>query len=317
MEFHRIPGKLSNIFPSLRFREKPLASLFTANNIMVRTIPHHLIESPDFYKSAMRLLDLNTHPDVEHFAGLLGTLRLQELWLKPPAEIQHNIVDKQRLFGILGDYIHDRLQLERMLISFRGSTEWLIETLTSEEIRNFTAYPGESRPMVAHIAEILTRVINPLTSRPFLDPGFYNMMPEDSKEKLDGAILHAVKLFKRVYLEDSQPDDSVGPIECRRILTIDLGLMLSRMINFGTDKPYLDPKAFDSMPHHQKVVMGFGSPNPIYEAFKEFLRGNRLGVFKEETIYNVLSSYNYQLIRNRWEKLSLIKNRLFGSIGDN
>jgi len=299
-----------------RFREKPIAALFSKNNILVRTTPRLLIKSPGFYKFAMRLMDLHSYPEVERFTGKLKILGVKDLLLKISNRAQDRILDNQKLFGILEDYIKDKSRIERMVMFLRSPGEWLMETFSPGEIQHDAVQPGERDLKVAQIADILARIKHPETHRPLLPPKSFDAIPDHEKDLLDGSILEALLMFKQTYMEEQQPDSSFGTIEYRRILTIDLAMMLTQLLDPGTNKAYLDPDVFTKMPCHQQIVMGFGRPNPIYEALQNFLRTHHPKREKEQNAYNILTAFNYALVKQRWENMLAINER-FGPLNDN
>jgi hypothetical protein len=143
MEIRRILNMpISQILPSLGFREKPLAALFSDNNIQIRTTPHRLLGSPDFYKTTMRLIDLHTPPEVGQFTEFLTTLGVKDLWFKISSYAQQKTIAKQRLFGDLEYYVKEGIRAERILISLHNKKQWAMETLSPEDIKSCTAYPG-------------------------------------------------------------------------------------------------------------------------------------------------------------------------------
>ncbi len=187
------------------------------------------------------------------------------------------------------------------------------EKILPKDLIECTICPEDRRVAVTDIAKVFTHVKNPLTGEFFLAPGIYKEIYEAEKMAasgpirmlLSGMILEALKSFQQVYLGINPSDCSLGyltPIDCRRILTIDAGIMLTQLTNPETLKPYLDPKEFNNMPRGKQIKMSAG--NPIFEAFKDFLRIEKhQEAGMGETPFSIMNKYHF--VQKRWEQLKL------------
>lgn len=177
--------------------------------------------------------------------------------------------------------------------------------LITENIKKQTVNPGEQNEKVEEIAIILTRVEKPITGGFFLAPETFAKLPEKNKSTLNGPILEALRSFQHIYMGQAMPTGSLGPFECKRILTIDAGMMLTQVINPVTHRPYLDPKVFNGMPRIMRVKLGKGYTemdnfNPLFEAFKDFLMNeNFQSPDTEETINTIIGKH--YLLQRKWE----------------
>lgn len=177
------------------------------------------------------------------------------------------------------------------------------EKFSIENLKKYTIYPGKSSAKVTMMAEIFTRVKNPLTGRFFLDPKTFAKMSDEKKKELSGPNLKALRAFQAAYMEEMiVPDGALGPIESIRILTIDIGVMLTQMDDPNTGKPYLNPKIFKEMPRLKQVkISDEYPPNSIYNALIKFLKDNRSPKDTTEvTPYTII--YKYPLLRQHWNK---------------
>jgi hypothetical protein len=174
------------------------------------------------------------------------------------------------------------------------------------DLGTLTILPGEKSVIVYEIARTFAYLENPITDKPFLSWEIVKNLPVESKGKLSGPILEAVKTFQSVYMGQSMPTGSLGAEECKRILTLDCAVMLTQLTNPKTRKPYLDFNIFFGLPRLMQVNMSRGyttgnMENPVLSAYKTFLTVEKLkDAGTEETENNFL--YNYQILKQKWIK---------------
>jgi hypothetical protein len=195
------------------------------------------------------------------------------------------------------------------------------EDISLERLIANTFCPGQKSAVVADIAESLTRIKDPQTGRSFLDQKTFKEESEKSLTinglcimKLSAPIQNALIAFQITYMELATIDASLGylgPFECNRILTIDIGIMLTQLNKPKTVEKYLDATEFYNMEKQKKIDMGKGSPNRICEAFKaflkdhpgevkDFLRSHPEDVGAEESPHDIITFYH--ILEKQWKK---------------
>ena len=187
-----------------------------------------------------------------------------------------------------------------VLSSYERAKFYPDEKISPAALNKLTVSPGKSDIKVAAMAEVLTRIKNPLTGAFILSPQTFAALPVKKRSELSGPILEALITFQKVYMGLTSPDGSLTPYECKRTLTIDIGIMLTQITDTETGKPFLDPKIFSDMPRHMQIKLSDGAPNPVYEAFKLFLTKEQLlGAGVEVTPQDIFSQY--PVLRQIWK----------------
>lgn len=178
------------------------------------------------------------------------------------------------------------------------------EEVSPEDLVKYTIKRGEKGVAVSQVAEILILIAHPETGRPLLEPEIWQKMGGLKWLTLDSSILSALLEFKRTYMGISEPDDNLGPIEFKRLLTYHTGYMLTKIDNPETQKPYLDPIVFKVMTPPQKVRPEISEPNFVFIALKEFIRSNgrekALEITDDKNIFK--DKRIYELLRDHFEK---------------
>jgi hypothetical protein len=190
----------------------------------------------------------------------------------------------------------------QVLSSYERAKFYPDEKISPEALEKLTVSPGKSDIKVSAMAEILTHIKNPLNGAFILSPQTFAALPVKKRTELSGPTLEALITFQKVYMGITRPDGSLTPYECKRILTIDIGIMLTQITDTETGKPFLDPKVFSDMPRRMQIKLTEGTPNPVYEAFKLFLiKGQLLKAGTEVTPQDIFSQY--PVLRQIWKMM--------------